>query len=510
MEDETYDVYLAIYDLSHGMARSLSAQFLGPNHSIDIIPHSGVVVYNREYFFGGGIQMESPTQFRASRGIQPVQILHIGKTRVSQRQFEHWCATVAASDYSPTSYDLLHKNCNNFADFALRDGLRLNSGVPDWVLDVPQTFLSSPLGAMLRPMLQNMQMSAAPVNGGTLVGSTGNPTPSLARSVTTPASNNPWANIPTKQEEEVPKKNAAPKETKGTPLLDSYNRPLLSTNDAAIPLCINKLRQAVDQFPFDNEEKSELIKDSLEQLKLELVAGRPSGTTVSNSIFPFLSKGLSQNHENLPANSSSIFTFSCMLLRLVVLHPPQEDANLVVTSTSLVAKELVSGGKAFTSTAARSMAWCVLSNSFAHPEFLGSLIDDPDFTEQPPTMEQLAEAAIADIVPTRQSKEVRQAASAFLYNLTLHLSSNSRPSTTDGAIPDVMVALLCGVLEGVLDESDDTTKSGRILVAAMVVKIYSTMALQLIIDLGFVELLRNIQDGEKSKLLANELCSLLM
>jgi len=164
MEDETYDVYLAIYDLSHGMARSLSAQFLGPNHSIDIIPHSGVVVYNREYFFGGGIQMESPTQFRASRGIQPVQILHIGKTRVSQRQFEHWCATVAASDYSPTSYDLLHKNCNNFADFALRDGLRLNSGVPDWVLDVPQTFLSSPLGAMLRPMLQNMQMSAAPVN----------------------------------------------------------------------------------------------------------------------------------------------------------------------------------------------------------------------------------------------------------------------------------------------------------------------------------------------------------
>jgi len=68
----------------------------------------------------------------------------MGKTRVSQQQFEHWCATVAAAEYTPSSYDLLNKNCNNFADFALRDGLLLNVGVPDWVLDVPQTFLSSP------------------------------------------------------------------------------------------------------------------------------------------------------------------------------------------------------------------------------------------------------------------------------------------------------------------------------------------------------------------------------
>jgi hypothetical protein len=61
-----------------------------------------------------------------------------------------------------------------------------------------------------------------------------------------------------------------------------------------------------------------------------------------------------------------------------------------------------------------------------------------------------------------------------------------------------------------LEESDDTTKSGRILVAAMVVKVYSNMALQLMIDLGFVDLLRSIQEGEKSKALATELCTLLV
>ena len=68
-EEVFHDVHLAIYDLSHGMARSLSSQFLGPNHSIDIIPHSGVLVFNREYFFGGGIQVELQMELRASYGM---------------------------------------------------------------------------------------------------------------------------------------------------------------------------------------------------------------------------------------------------------------------------------------------------------------------------------------------------------------------------------------------------------------------------------------------------------
>ena len=38
-------VLLAVYDLSRGMARGLSAQFLGPDHAIDVIPHTGLVVY---------------------------------------------------------------------------------------------------------------------------------------------------------------------------------------------------------------------------------------------------------------------------------------------------------------------------------------------------------------------------------------------------------------------------------------------------------------------------------
>lgn len=74
---QSHEVQLAIYDLSQGMARQLSAQFLGPSHQIDAIPHTGVICYGLEYFFGGGIQCEEPSQlvnFRGGRKVAPVEI----------------------------------------------------------------------------------------------------------------------------------------------------------------------------------------------------------------------------------------------------------------------------------------------------------------------------------------------------------------------------------------------------------------------------------------------------
>jgi hypothetical protein len=59
-----------------------------------------------------------------------------------------------------------------------------NVGVPDWVLDVPQMLLSSPLGLMMRLMLQNMQMRAPPVNGSSLVGAS----PSFGQTTSSPPS----------------------------------------------------------------------------------------------------------------------------------------------------------------------------------------------------------------------------------------------------------------------------------------------------------------------------------
>jgi hypothetical protein len=52
-EPKKYKVDLYLYDLSNGMARTMSPLLLGKQ--IDAIYHSGLVVYGIEYFFGGGI-----------------------------------------------------------------------------------------------------------------------------------------------------------------------------------------------------------------------------------------------------------------------------------------------------------------------------------------------------------------------------------------------------------------------------------------------------------------------
>lgn len=51
-------VTLLVYDISNGMAKSLSPMFLGK--TIEGVWHTGVVVYGNEYYYGGGICIGVP------------------------------------------------------------------------------------------------------------------------------------------------------------------------------------------------------------------------------------------------------------------------------------------------------------------------------------------------------------------------------------------------------------------------------------------------------------------
>ena len=54
----TYPVVLHKYDLSNGMAAQFSKQFTG--RQIDGIWHTGIVVYEKEYYYGGGVSYDHP------------------------------------------------------------------------------------------------------------------------------------------------------------------------------------------------------------------------------------------------------------------------------------------------------------------------------------------------------------------------------------------------------------------------------------------------------------------
>lgn len=68
-------VQLHVYDLSSGMAAVLSKTLVGKQ--IDAVYHSGVVVYDTEYFFGDGIATGYPG---ATPYGKPVRVEEKGET----------------------------------------------------------------------------------------------------------------------------------------------------------------------------------------------------------------------------------------------------------------------------------------------------------------------------------------------------------------------------------------------------------------------------------------------
>lgn len=53
-------VTLALYDITNGLARSMSMMIIG--QQVDAVYHSSLIAFGREYYFGGGICCDPPRQ----------------------------------------------------------------------------------------------------------------------------------------------------------------------------------------------------------------------------------------------------------------------------------------------------------------------------------------------------------------------------------------------------------------------------------------------------------------
>eukprot|EP00741_Cyanophora_paradoxa_P000460 tig00000405_g448.t1 len=142
-------VTLHVYDLSQGMARAFSSAILGK--SIEGIWHTGVVVYGVEYFFGGGIQADVPAQTAYGR---PSRVVELGRTEVPQEVFQDFLREISPR-FTVQTYSLLYHNCNTFTNEC---SLFLTGNpIPTYITGLPQEVLSTPMGAMLAPMLTQFE-----------------------------------------------------------------------------------------------------------------------------------------------------------------------------------------------------------------------------------------------------------------------------------------------------------------------------------------------------------------
>ncbi|KAM0898734.1 hypothetical protein ACQ4PT_021747 [Festuca glaucescens] len=149
MAEEGHKVALNVYDLSNGLARQLSTSFLGK--PIEAIWHTGVVVYGKEYFFGGGIQS---TAAGATQYGRPVRVVDLGVTHLPREVFEDYLRDIAPR-YTAETYRLMTHNCNNFSNEAAQ--FLVGAGIPDYILSLPNEVMSSPMGPLIMPMIQNLE-----------------------------------------------------------------------------------------------------------------------------------------------------------------------------------------------------------------------------------------------------------------------------------------------------------------------------------------------------------------
>lgn len=153
MTEDGYPVKLHVYDLSQGMARQLPATIVG-REAIEAIWHTGVVVYGREYYFGGGIQEGQPG--RTPYGT-PVRVEDLGVTHVPREVFEEFLREIGPRYYTLATYKLLNHNCNSFSNEAAQ--FLAGSAIPSYILELPNQVMNSPVGALILPMIQGLEAS---------------------------------------------------------------------------------------------------------------------------------------------------------------------------------------------------------------------------------------------------------------------------------------------------------------------------------------------------------------
>ncbi|OJJ77227.1 hypothetical protein ASPBRDRAFT_36422 [Aspergillus brasiliensis CBS 101740] len=163
------EVELYVYDLSKGLARMYSLALTGTQ--IDAIYHTSLVLNGVEYYFGQGIQTAIPGSTHHG---QPMEKLHLGKTELPMDVIEEYIQSLAEI-YTPESYDLFLHNCNNFTqDLAM---FALGKGIPEHIQNLPQTFLSTPFGQMMKPQIE---MALRGVTQGTGAGTVGTQMPTTS------------------------------------------------------------------------------------------------------------------------------------------------------------------------------------------------------------------------------------------------------------------------------------------------------------------------------------------
>eukprot|EP00927_Polykrikos_kofoidii_P035360 TRINITY_DN29938_c0_g1_i1.p1 TRINITY_DN29938_c0_g1~~TRINITY_DN29938_c0_g1_i1.p1 ORF type:complete len:484 (+),score=89.31 TRINITY_DN29938_c0_g1_i1:320-1771(+) len=139
-------VALHLYDLSRGAAAALAPYLI--QEELQGVWHTGIVVFGKEYYFGGDIYYDTPSKTGFG---PPRRVILLGYTLRQREELHAFIVDELKPMFSREAYDAARNNCNHFTD---RLSLFLvGKHIPEEVLRQPQLMMNTSLGRALRPFL---------------------------------------------------------------------------------------------------------------------------------------------------------------------------------------------------------------------------------------------------------------------------------------------------------------------------------------------------------------------
>ncbi len=242
---------------------------------------------------------------------------------------------------------------------------------------------------------------------------------------------------------------------------------------------------------------SETEKALFETVLVELstnARAATEGARFSLDAYALLEKVLA---EHPSAHMSCLF-----VLRLMLLHDKatefdklsivKEVLRRLLSHTRSDGTSVDSKIDGFASVPAHVLALCAISNLLSHEAGADYLLygdkSQPN-SDNFAHVSNLIDIALSGLSHSRA--EIRQMSATLAYNYTLLCTKENKLSglwssnaTVDELNPHA-VQLLCGSLEGLLQESDPSVRRRRLAIVCRILRAYGAHAVQLVNDLGF-------------------------
>lgn len=476
-------VELAVYDLSRGMAASMSQQLLGQR--IDAIYHTGIVVYGNEYYFGGGIQVSQFGSFSASQGLYPIQMLDMGETTQSKIALEQYISSINHR-FTAMTYDLLTNNCNNFSDTICR--FLTNRGIPSYIVDLPSIVLSTPGGQAFRPLIEQMQNSVRMQHGAALPFGSGT---SYGNNTSASFGNNSNNTTNTTNTINVTTSNS----TLITPIPKAIleDRPLVSSDSATVITLTPKLLAVA------SDDEKVIINNIVEAL-----TSTPINYNKLNQLEFDTLLDIMKRHKQVE--------MTCLFLFRLMVIPSQNSVKSVAIINNILVKL---GEDAFSSVSSLVMAICTLANYMSHEDGINYICkqsksltltsssvngtssvslghemieSSTSTTSSEPLIDKLVDVSLK--MTTHARCEVRQMSFALLYNIILIHTQSSIKSDNE-EIPQHLVEILCNCIQ-TAEESDKLVCKRKLSIILRCIRRFGKTAAVLLIDLEYDNVVKDM------------------